>query len=178
MSENVDESRHTEFLRLFTAHEPAIRAHVRRLVPLRTDADDVMQEVAVVLWRKFGDLRAGEPFRPWAFGVAKYEVLAWHRDRARDRVVLPGEVIEILSDEAARDDARLGGRRELLEACLAKLEPAQRRLLLAAYEPAARIQDVAVRSGRSVGGFYQWLHRMRRLLLECVRAESRRLGET
>lgn len=174
----MDESRHTEFLRLFTVHEPAIRSHVRRLVPLRSDADDVMQEVAVVLWRKFPECRAAEEFRPWAFGVAKYEVLAWQRDRSRDRAMLPGEVIEILAEEASRDDARLGRRRELLDRCLDKLEPAQRGLLLAAYEPAVRIQDVAVRSGRSVGGFYQWLHRMRLLLLECVRDQARRLGET
>ena len=30
------------FLRLFTAHEEAVRAFVRRLVPTRADADDVM----------------------------------------------------------------------------------------------------------------------------------------
>jgi hypothetical protein len=41
--------RHREFLRCFTAQEAAIRAYVRRLVPLRADADDVMQEVAVVV---------------------------------------------------------------------------------------------------------------------------------
>jgi RNA polymerase sigma-70 factor (ECF subfamily) len=60
---------------------------------------------------------------------------------------------------------------------LSRLEHDKRELLLAAYAPAARIQDVAVRSGRTVGGFYQWLHRMKRLLLDCVRAEMERLGE-
>ena len=34
---------HEQFLRLFTANEAAIRAYVRRLVPLRDDAADVMQ---------------------------------------------------------------------------------------------------------------------------------------
>ena len=44
---------HELFLTLFTADEPAIRAFVRRLVPTRLDAADVMQGVALVLWRKF-----------------------------------------------------------------------------------------------------------------------------
>lgn len=35
-----DDQRHDEFLRLFTEHEPAIRAFVRRLVPMRAAAAD------------------------------------------------------------------------------------------------------------------------------------------
>ena len=54
---------HGDFLRLFTAHELAIRAHVRRLVPTRADADDVVQEVAVVLWQKFATFRHDADFR-------------------------------------------------------------------------------------------------------------------
>jgi RNA polymerase sigma-70 factor (ECF subfamily) len=41
---------HHRFLRLFTTHEEAMRAFVRRLVPTRAGADDVMQEVSIVLW--------------------------------------------------------------------------------------------------------------------------------
>lgn len=169
--------RHPEFLRLFTATEQAVRAHVRRLVPLRSDADDVMQEVAVVLWTKFAEFRPGADFRAWAFGVAKFEVLAWRRDRARDRMLLTGDLIEVLAHESARDDSRLGRQRELLAGCIERLDTPQRTLLLSAYEPAVRIQDVAARSGRTVGGFYQWLHRMKRLLLDCIRGELRRRGE-
>lgn len=50
------------FLRSFTAHE---RAHVRRLVPMQADADDVMQEISVVLWEKFDSLLEGVDFRAW-----------------------------------------------------------------------------------------------------------------
>jgi hypothetical protein len=42
-------SRHEQFLRQYSAHEPAVRAFVRRLVPSRDDVPDVMQEVALVL---------------------------------------------------------------------------------------------------------------------------------
>ena len=64
---------HDQFLRLFTANEAAIRANVRRAVPTRQDAADVMQGVALVLWRKFGELEEPDQFRKWAFGVARYE---------------------------------------------------------------------------------------------------------
>ncbi len=163
--------RHREFLRCFTANEAAIRAYVRRLVPLRSDADDVMQEVAVVLWEKFDEFREGGDFRAWAFGVARFEVLAWLRDKARDRLVLAQDVAELLADETRRDEPRLSRQREALESCLQELEGPQRKLLLAAYAPRARVQAVAAQSGRSVAGFYQWLYRMRRLLLDCTQRE-------
>ena len=46
-------------------HEEALNGFVRTLVPTREDAREVMQEVAVVLWRKFEELSAMEDFRRW-----------------------------------------------------------------------------------------------------------------
>ena len=168
MDQNVTAS-HERFLTLFTANEPAIRAFVRRLVPTRQDAADVMQGVALVLWRKFPTLEASDQFRKWAFGVARYETLAWLRDKARDRLVLADDVLDTVAHESAQIENRLSAQREALEGCLERLPDEQRTLVLAAYEPDVRIQDVAEQSGRTVPAFYQWLHRMRVRLLECTR---------
>ena len=164
-------SRHAHFLRCFTSHEAAIRAYVRRLIPTRADADDVTQEVAVVLWGKFAQFREGADFRAWAFGVARYEVLAWLRDRGRDKLVLASDVVEMLADEAARDLEYLEQHRWALRQCLDKLDANQRSLLLESYSSEKRIHEIAQTSGRSIAGFYQWLHRMRRILLDCIRSE-------
>jgi RNA polymerase sigma-70 factor (ECF subfamily) len=128
-----------------------------------------MQEVSVVLWEKFGTFRPDGDFRAWAFGVARFEVLAWLRDKGRDRLVLAEEVVLKIAEESAADEPRLERQREALEACMEKVPREQRGLILQAYHPDSRIQEVAQESGRSVTGFYQWLHRMRRLLLDCVR---------
>lgn len=169
----MNDDQHRRFLRSFTANEPAVRAYVRRLVPTRADADDVMQDIAVVLWEKFGDFRADGNFRAWAFGVARYEVLAWRRDSARDRLVLDEDVVVKLAEETAdeAEEHRLASQRVALEKCLAKVAPEQRDLLMGAYDSDNRIQDIAADSGRSVAGFYQWLHRMRRQLHDCVRRQ-------
>lgn len=128
----------------------------------------------MVLWRKFRLFRADGDFVAWAIGIAKFEVLAWRRDKARDREWLSGALIEILADQSIADESRLGRQRESLAGCLERLSAAHRELLLAAYRPGAKIQEVAVQSGRSIGGFYQWLHRMKRMLLDCVRAEMKK----
>lgn len=165
----TETERHRRFLRSFTAHEPGIRAHVRRLVPARADADDVMQEISVVLWEKFDTLREGADFKAWAFGVARFEVLAWLRDRGRDRLVLDEEVITKIAEETTAMEPLLERQREALELCMKKVPDDQRGLLMRAYQPESSIQEVAQGSGRTVPGFYQWLHRMRQKLLECIR---------
>lgn len=161
--------RHRRFLRLFTAHEAAVRSFVRRLLPTRADADDVMQDVSVVLWEKFDSFREGEDFRAWAFGVARFEALGWLRDKGRDRLVLNEEVVLKIAEESEQNEPKLEQQREALERCMARVPADQRELLMQAYQPEARIQEVAQGSGRSVPGFYQWLHRMRRMLLDCIR---------
>jgi RNA polymerase sigma-70 factor (ECF subfamily) len=164
----AENEHHDNFLRSFTVNELAIRAYVRRLVPTRSDADDVMQEVSVVLWKKFGEFRKDGNFRAWAFGVARFAALAWRRDKARDRLVLDENVVAKLAVETIDHEAHLAKQREALERCMQRFERPQRDLLMAAYEPDSRIQDVASNSGRSIPGFYQWLHRVRRMLLDCI----------
>ncbi|MCC6512064.1 MAG: sigma-70 family RNA polymerase sigma factor [Pirellulaceae bacterium] len=166
-----DPARHALFLRAFTTHEAAVRAYVRRLVPSRADADDVTQEVAVVLWAKFHQFREGGDFRAWAFGIARYEVLSWLRDRGRDRMVLDTDVVELLADDSAISPRQLDQQRAALESCLEKMDPLQKSLLLRSYSSEHTIAELAKASGRSTGGFYQWLYRMRRLLLECIGRE-------
>lgn len=164
-----ENERHDKFLRSFTADELAIRAYVRRLVPTRADADDVMQDVSVVLWKKFGEFREDSSFRAWAFGVARYAALAWRRDKARDRLLLDENVVTQLAEESPEYEPQLQRQREALEECMEKVTPGQRELLMKAYQPEHLIQNVARDSGRSIPGFYQWLHRVRRMLLDCIR---------
>ena len=58
-----EEDKHNCFLRLFTAHEAAIHRYVRSLVYKREDALDVMQKAAIVLWKKFGQLKKEDEFK-------------------------------------------------------------------------------------------------------------------
>lgn len=171
MSEIDSSNRHREFLRAFTTHEPAVRAFVRRLVPSRTDADDILQEVSIVLWEKFDEFDRSGSFKSWACGIARFRVLAWLRDKGRERMVLDSEVVELIAEESLRAEPELEQQRDALEKCFEKIPNAQRDLLSQAYRRNASIQDVARTSGRTLSGFYQWLHRMRKRLLDCISRE-------
>jgi RNA polymerase sigma-70 factor, ECF subfamily len=168
MSAKTDES-HTAFLRLYSANEPSLRGFVRSLLPTREDAREVMQEVALVLWRKFGELASEDDFRAWAFTVARYEVLAWRRDKARDRLVFDDDTLQRIAEKSSSLADHLDARREALEHCLAKLPDDQRELVRRAYAPETRMDQLARQLGRTAMSLYKSLHRIRMTLVECTR---------
>jgi RNA polymerase sigma-70 factor (ECF subfamily) len=173
---DADFQRHESFLRLFAEHEPAVRGFVRSLLPRREDSRDVMQEIAVVLWRKFAEFDAARDFRKWAFGVARMEVLAFVRDHARDRHVFSGEVLDLIERETAESGSQLEAQREALDECMQKLPEAQRALVNAAYGPEARIDMLAQQRGQTAMSLYKTLHRIRLALIECTRRVLAREG--
>ena len=87
-------------MQLLARHEPVIRGYLRSLVSRAADVDELMPDVALVAWRKFSELREPEAFPRWACVIARYEALRFHRDRARDRLVLDEAVIAKLADDA------------------------------------------------------------------------------
>jgi RNA polymerase sigma-70 factor (ECF subfamily) len=163
-----ERARHDRFIRLYVANEESLRGFVRSLVPTREDAGEVMQEVAAVLWRKFDDGAGDEDFRRWAFGVARFEALAFFRDRARDRHVFSAATVDLLAHEAESQADPLEAERRALDECLRKLPATQRALVEAAYAPGVRIDDLATSMGRTAMSLYKLLHRIRMSLVECT----------
>lgn len=168
-SMDSEDSRQIRFLKLYTANELAIRAYVRTLIPSRDDVEEVMQDIAVVLWKKFADYPSGEDFRKWAFAVSRFEALAWLRDRARDRLVFSQDVLELIANEAENRNEYHQRQRDALEECLNKLPQVHRELVQQAYCPGARIDHLAERRGQSAMSLYKMLQRIRAALMECTR---------
>ncbi|MEM7012916.1 MAG: sigma-70 family RNA polymerase sigma factor [Verrucomicrobiota bacterium] len=166
--EDFDCDKHDQFLRLYVENEESLRGFVRSLVPTLEDAREVMQQTAAVLWRKFDDLDSPENFRRWAFGVARFEALAFRRDKARDRHVFGDELMSLLEEEAAAAGEESRSEERALEHCLQKLPKGQRGLVESAYAPGARIDEIAKQLGRTPMSLYKSLHRIRMALADCI----------
>lgn len=169
--DKVDRDQNDQFLRLFMEHEEALRLFVRSLLFNQEEAREVMQEVAIVLWRKFDDSMDSLSFRRWAFGVARMEVLSFRRDRARDRHHFGDDIAELLERTVQEESNTLELERSYLERCVRKLPVDQRDLVNAAYEPGVRMNDLAHQLGWTAMALYKKLHRIRLQLMECVRQE-------
>jgi RNA polymerase sigma-70 factor (ECF subfamily) len=167
---------HADFLRLYVEHEPSLRGFVRSLVTTLEDANDVMQEVAMALWKRFGALDAPENFRRWAFGVARLEALEFLRKKSRDRHVFGEALLAQLADDAEEMADQFVEERKALDVCLQKLPSEQRRLVEAAYAPGVRMDELASRIGRTAMAVYKSLHRIRMMLAECAKREMAKEG--
>lgn len=159
---------HQDFLRLYTRHEPALRAFVRACLPRPEDVDEVMQETSLVAWKKFATLPAAEHFPRWACLIARYEILKRRRTFARDRLVLDEDVVNLLAEEAEAETPERQKQLSVLDACIARLPRERRELVLAAYAPGVTKKDLARRLRRTEASVYQLLARIRCELLQCV----------
>jgi RNA polymerase sigma-70 factor (ECF subfamily) len=159
---------HETFLRLWTVHEPELRAYVRCCCPKAQEVDDVMQEVSIAALRKFSTLDDHSAFGPWACLIARYELLTARRRYARDRLVLSEDIVGLLAEEGAEELPLRQRQLQVLDQCVEKLPSERRELTLAAYGKDTTIRDLATRLKRSEGSLYQLLSRIRKELHRCM----------
>ncbi|MGB4710421.1 MAG: sigma-70 family RNA polymerase sigma factor [Fuerstiella sp.] len=159
---------HETFLRLWTHHEPELRAYVRSCCPKAQEVDDVMQEVSVAALRKFSTLDDHSAFGPWACLIARYELLSARRRYARDRLVLAEDIVELLADEGAQELPLRHQQLQALDHCIEKLPRERRELAVAAYARDTTIRKMAAQLKRTEGSLYQLLARTRKELHRCM----------
>jgi RNA polymerase sigma-70 factor (ECF subfamily) len=156
------------YVRLLLQHQNALMRYILPLVGRLDDAQDVLQETAAALWRKFDQYDPGSPFLPWARRFAHHEVLMHHRRRRR-YTFLTEELIESLSERQAEQERDERQLQEALRDCVAKLAESDRRLLDHRYaDPGTTIQRLAAQTGQTANVLYKSLARIRRQLLQCV----------
>ncbi len=168
MSDSSTDDSYRDFVRLFTQHEGGLRAFVRTLVPTWHDADEVMQEVSLVAWKKFDQFVPDTEFVRWAATIARFEVLNYRRSKARDRLVFDEEVIQLLAEEIEEEMVDQDAQRHALETCLGKLPEQRRQLVLRAHSPGQKMKPMAEEVGVSPNALYKTVERIRLILFRCI----------
>lgn len=167
-----------EFIRLFTKAEPLIFAYILTLLPHFSDAEDALQQVNLVMWRKFDSFRPGTDFVSWGRAIAHREVLALRKERQRLRLQFSDEFIEAVASDAQQCGDLLEARHRALAACLEKLKARDRDLVERRYQPGATTESVAAQVGRSVDAVYKALNRVREALWQCINRAIAAEGHT
>lgn len=157
-----------EFIQLFTQHQRRLYLFILAQVPNPVDAEEILQETNLVIWRKCAAYEAGSNFLAWASQIARYEVLKFLERRRRDRIRFSHEFLETIAAEALAETPDLELRRQALMTCLGKLRPRDRELIQMRYSPGESGTSVARLLDRPINSIYQSLGRIRRTLLECI----------
>jgi RNA polymerase sigma-70 factor (ECF subfamily) len=162
-------SRRDSFARVFAQHQSWLYAFVVTLVGKISDAEEVFQDVCVVLWSEHESFDLATDFRRWASAVARNRVLGYRTKQQREARRLSDVAVELVAATMLEKADLLEERRLALHGCLGKLVDSDRRLVSLCYsESGDAFRAVAEQLNRSVNTLYKQLQRIRRTLRECV----------
>ncbi len=160
-----------EYLGHLTACDQGLTAYVMTLVPSSSDAQDILQETKLALWRSFDSFEPGTNFGAWARRTALNRILDYRKRKGREsrRLWFTDRCCEMLAEEyeATSPEIREEQGHRLRE-CIARLQPRHREILVLRYFRDSSVEDVAARVDRTVDATYRVLSRIRLALRKCL----------
>ena len=142
----------------------------------REQARDVLQRTNLVLCRKAEQYQTGTNFKAWAMSVANFEVMAYRKTQVRERLVFSDEVDDMIGSREDEFSSSQTDRISHLNHCLQLMSPQNRKLIEHRYEGENSMEKIADEIGATVGAIRVKLHRLRKLLLECIQNRMQEEG--
>src|SRR4051794_29607129 len=88
------------YLRLLTQHDRWLATYIYSLVHERADADEILQDCKVAMWKRFGSFEPGSNFRAWARQFATHHILNYRRaEKRRPGTTVDDAFIEAVAAE-------------------------------------------------------------------------------
>jgi len=141
-----------------------------RLLPERSDAEDVLQDAYAAIWRKAAqyDAAIASPIS-WLAMIAHNKAIDRLRSEGTARNV-PIEFAAEVSDTGpgASQLAEHAGEARRLDHCLEKLEARRRTLIRTAFFDGATYEELARRTDTPVGTVKSWIRRGLMQLRTCL----------
>ena len=162
-----------QFTRRWTQAQPVVSAYLHAAIPDFHQAEDLLQEVSVVLLRKFPEYDPARPFVGWALGVARFEVLNARREYARSRLVFEPAALERLADAYEELAPELEQRARALRECLEPVDGRAREILRLRYEEALKPDTIARQVSLTAVAVRVMLSRTRAALRQCIERKLR-----
>jgi RNA polymerase sigma-70 factor (ECF subfamily) len=131
------------------------------------EARNVLQETNLELWRKSDQFIEGTDFAAWSRRIAHFKLLAFLRDKKRDRHLFDEALLDQLAErpQPAETDEEL---HVALRHCLAALPDNLRLLISRRYSIGHSIRQLSQRIGKSEAATKVSLLRARKHLMRCI----------
>jgi RNA polymerase sigma-70 factor (ECF subfamily) len=171
-----NEDRTSAFIKLFTSHEARLSAFAMSLIPNWADADDVLQQTNLILWKKFDEFELGTNFFAWAGRILYLEAKEFRKKKLRSKLHFNDDLLDAVAATAVEMSDTLANQQKVLGDCIAKLNHSQREILRLRYEERGSVATVATEVNRSIKTIYNSLGAIRKLLIDCVTRRLAREG--
>ncbi|SMP73367.1 RNA polymerase sigma-70 factor, Rhodopirellula/Verrucomicrobium family [Neorhodopirellula lusitana] len=156
-------------LKTMLSSQSALLAYAHSMLQDYSAAEDVVQNVFLIVARKYEDFEEGTSIVAWCRPMVRFEVLKYLRNSKREQTVedrVLQNAMDAAFDEQQTDD--LNFRMEYLRNCLAKLPSKRRELLRLRYQDQAGYLSIAEALGISLETVRKSLFRARHSLRNCV----------
>lgn len=165
----MENSKNEKFISLLLPHYRKIYGFILTLMPHKPDADDIMQETALVMCRKFDNFTPGTNFIGWALTIARNQVIMFRRKNKSLKYCFKHITLKTFIEYAAKEVKDMDYRIAALEECVKKLKDRDRELIKLRYKKDIKIKEIAKKIGRSENGIYKSFARIHNYLRLCVR---------
>jgi RNA polymerase sigma-70 factor (ECF subfamily) len=144
-----------------------------RLLPERSDAEDVLQDAYAAIWKKAGqyDAAIASPIS-WLAMIAHNKAIDRLRNEGVARNAVPIEFAADVGDTGpgASQLAEHAGEARRLDQCLQQLEARRRTLIRTAFFDGATYEELARRTDTPIGTVKSWIRRGLLQLRTCLEA--------
>lgn len=152
-------TRNEAFNLLLNKYQQKIYWHIRRLVINHDDADDLVQEVFIKVWKNLAEFRSDSQLYTWLYRIATNESITFlNRQKLKNNVSLD-EVGYDLADTLAGSTYFDGDHAQMkLQKALLTLPEKQRLVFNMKYFDDLKYDEISAILGTSVGGLKASFH--------------------
>ena len=160
----------TAYVQLLAEYDRYLSGYVYNMIPNTTDAEDVLQDVKVALWKAFDQFEQGTNFGAWSRKVAFHRVMAFRKKKAIEnkRLTFSDECLDFLAEKFTEDLNQHNEQTIALTTCISKLKEDQQELINLRYRQELTIEETATQTDKTVTACYRALSRVRLTLRNCM----------
>ena len=154
-----DQTRNEAFNLLLHKYQQKIYWHIRRLVINHDDADDLVQEVFVKVWKYLGNFRNDSQLYTWLYRIATNECITFlNKKKNQNNIPLDDVAFELA--ESLQDSTYFDGNKAQLklQQALLTLPEKQRLVFNMKYFDDLKYEEISEILGTSVGALKASFH--------------------
>jgi RNA polymerase sigma-70 factor (ECF subfamily) len=160
---------HEALVRLLLAQRAMLLGYLSSFVRDAHLAEDLFQDIALVILKKGHELGDPAGFPLWARKIARFEALNALRRRDKAPQPLDDAVLDVLDRQWSAIDASASPAADALRACLQRMPPRSRQLVELRYRDGICGKDLAAKVSQPLNTVYVTLARIHRALSECIK---------
>ncbi|MEQ9403697.1 MAG: RNA polymerase sigma factor [Cyclobacteriaceae bacterium] len=167
-----EKTRNYGFNLLVREYQERVYWHVRKMVVDHDDADDLVQEIFVKVWKNLSSFREDSKLFTWIYRIATNECLTFLKKKKRKYFVSLNDVSKELGEKLDEDVSISGDEVQLkLQKALLTLPDKQRMVFNMKYFDDLKFTDIAEITGTSVGALKASYHHAVKKIEEFVRGD-------